>query len=122
MNSTKLDMRDIISTGFDYGMVIHGALSVNGNDMALCQVDSSCMTILYNSKINGFLKFITKDIPIEWILQNNKNKEAYFICPVCGRKTLVVYHRKQIVICRKCIGLTRKSICRRYEFTPYSEQ
>ena len=122
MNSIKIDMRNIISTGFDFGMVMHGALSINGNEIALCQFDSKCMTILYNCKVNRLLKYIAKDIHIEWMLQNNKNNEVHFICPVCGRKTLVLYHKGQIIICRKCMGLTCKSICRQYEFTPYSEQ
>lgn len=122
MFNSKIDIRNIIESGFQYGMIMQGVLSVNGNDKALCIINSETMTLLYQHKKDGFLKYIKQIIPLNWASRSYGSKDAHFRCPWCGKKTLVLYHRRQSLLCRECRALTRQSICHQYEFLPYDMQ
>ena len=118
IDTLKIDMRDIISKKYQYGKKIHGALAFNGHELASCKLNLKHMDLTYSVKIDGFLKFISQEVPILWQSYRFGSKDAYFICPVCWRKTLVLYHRKTVLTCRQCCELKHKLQCAPYEFVP----
>lgn len=122
MTNNKIDIRHFIEKGYQYGMIMEGTFSVNGNDKAMCVINSDFITMTYHHKKDGFLKYMKQEIPLEWESRNYGSKDAFFRCPCCGKKTLVLYHRGTSLLCRGCRMLTRQSICKQYEFSPSNGQ
>ena len=117
---TKIDLRNMVSKEYQYGMTMNGRLSVDGNEKAVCVLDSQNMTLTYRCKVSGLWKYMTQTIPIEWNTRHYGSKESSFICPCCERKTLVLYHKGSSFACRKCSHLTMKSKQAQYEFVPFN--
>jgi hypothetical protein len=116
----KIDLRSFVDKEYQYGMTMNGRLSVDGNEKAVCVLDSHCMALTYRSKVGGLWRYITQEIPIEWNTRHYGSKESSFICPCCERKTLVLYHKGISLACRKCSNLTSKSKQARYEFVSFN--
>lgn len=118
----KIDMRDIISKAYQHGMNMHGRLAFNGHELALCELNSEYMALMYRHKIGGIWKFISQEVPIEWQSRQYGSKDSHFLCPLCGKRTLVLYHRKTALTCRQCCELKHKLKCDKYEFMPNTGQ
>ena len=116
MINKKIDIRNIINTGYQFGKSMQGTLSINGNDKAFCTIKSGSIDMIFIHKVNGLLKYAKQVIPLEWESRNDERKNVHFFCPQCGRKTQVLYHRKESFRCRKCSVLTRQSLIQQYEF------
>ena len=117
----KIDIRNFINEGFRFGMILDGALSVDGNDIASFKINSNYMTILSRHKTDGFLRYVKREIPLAWESRSYGNKDVHFVCPCCGKKTLVLYEIRKSMLCRKCRMLTHKSVCSQYELVPFNE-
>jgi len=116
MINKKIDIRNIINTGFQFGKSMQGTLSIHGNDKAFCIIKSDSIHMMCIHKVNGFLKYAKQVILLEWESRSQGSKEAHFVCPQCGKKTLVLYHKRESLRCRRCSALTRQSLCQYYEF------
>ena len=120
MINKKIDIRSIISTGHQFGKSMQGTLSINGNDKIFCTLKSGSVSMMFIHQVCGFLKYVKQVVPLERESQNHGSNGAHFVCPCCGRKTLVLYHRKKSFRCRKCSALTRQSLIQQYEFLPFN--
>lgn len=122
MTITKIDIRDFIKNGYEFDTLIEGSLFLNGRDRALCTIDSEFMTIMHRCRKNYVHKYVKQEIKIGWGLKDYGSNDAHFFCPICRRKTLVLYRKRYSFLCRKCRALTQQSICKNYEFSLHKKQ
>jgi len=118
IGTLKIDMRDILSKGYQYGMKMHGTLAFNGHEHALCEFNPDYMGLVSRRKVGGLWKYVNQEVTIDWQSRQYGSKDSYFLCPVCGKRTMVLYHRGTSLICRKCCALTQKLKCAPYDFMP----
>lgn len=116
----KIDMRDLHSHGFGHDKALYGTLSIDGDDKAICIITASAMNVMYRFNINGRWKYLKQKITLNWTFQADNSRNAYFICPECGKRTLVLHHHGKSFACRKCSKLTIKTNCSQYKFIPYA--
>lgn len=119
-DTIKIDMRDILSHGFDCGMAMDGTLFFHGEDKAICILNNKSMSLMYRAKIRGLWRYVKQTISLDWLSPDDENRDAYFICPECGKRTLVLHQQEASLACRKCSQLTYDSICSQYKFVPYA--
>lgn len=119
MINKKIDIRNIINTDHQVSKSTQGTLSINGNDKIFCIIKSGSISMMFIHKVNGLLKYAKQVILLEWESRSQGNKDAHFVCPQCGKKTLVLYHKRESLRCRKCSALTRQSLCQYYEFCSF---
>ena len=117
---SRIDLRNFMDKEYQYGMSMNGRLSVDGNEKAVCVLDSERMTLTYRCKVSGLWKYMTREVSIYWNSQHYGSKESFFVCPACGRRTLVLYHKGISLTCRKCSNLTTKSNQAQYEFVSFN--
>lgn len=109
VETMKMDIRDLIVSGFQYGMSMDGTLSVTEDDMSIFQINTQGMTLMYPCEINGAWKYIKQTIAIDWQSPSYGNKDCHFICPLCGKRGMTLYHIGTNLICRRCYGLSDQS-------------
>ena len=119
---TKIHIHDFIKNGYEFDTLMEGSLLLNGRDKALCAIDSESTTIMHRCKKDRVHKYVKQEINIEWGLKDYCSKDAFFICPKCGKKALTLYSKRHFFLCRKCSVLTRQSIYRDYEFSLHKKQ
>ena len=118
MNMMKIDIGKMTDKGYRPGQTMAGILSFNGNDMAVCVLNSKCMSLFYQQQNGFFSKYVNKEIPIVRLPHNDESESAYFLCK-CGKKTRGLYHKKASLVCRKCSNLTSRTKYAQYEFIPF---
>lgn len=116
MNLLTLDMRHLVANGYQFGMTMEGVLSIDGKDKSICIITPDCMTLRYRCKINGILKYVKQEIPVDWLSTYYGSKEGYFICPKCGKRMLVLYQKQNSFSCRKCSDLSYETKLNQYQF------
>ena len=121
MKMMKIDMRNIVSEEYQHSKKISGILAFDGHHIVECELNHDFMTLVYPRQINGLFSFIAQYVPIDSLPQQDGTESAYFLCPACGKRTLVLYHQDMSLLCRKCSNLTEKSEYSLYGFTKNKE-
>ena len=105
----NIDMRDLTAKGFKYGTSMSGKLSVNDTDISAVMINSDYMTLRYQCMTDGGWEKVKQEINLDWVDCRYGSKRAYFLCPECGERTLVLYNRGKYFYCRKCNKLAYRS-------------
>ena len=100
---TWVDMRDLIAQDFQYGMTMDGILHHYMRDCtAVFLINSDYMSLIYCCETDDFCDFVKQKISIDWLYRKYGNMRAYFLCPECGNRVMVLYNTGVSFMCRRC--------------------
>lgn len=101
--TVKIDMKDLMAQGFQYGMHMEGKLFCDYGEVALYAINADSLTVTYADKTSKGWGFVKKVIPVDWQSPSYGKKGAHFICPVCKEKAMTLYNDDVVsLICGKC--------------------
>jgi len=99
----KVDIRELVSKKFQYGMTMVGVLEPNIKDStAVYIVNSDYMSLIYRCQTDDFTGYMKQKIFLDWQSIEYGNTNVHFICQECGKRTLVLYNSGISFMCRKC--------------------
>ena len=108
MDTRKINMKDLIASHFQYGMTMEGIVSVNEGDWIQYMVNPLCLTLIYNCKLGSSRELLKQQISLAWLSRHYGSKRVYLLCPVCGKRCMILYNSVAAYVCRECDKLANK--------------
>jgi len=104
-----IDMVELLSQHFQYGMTIDGVLlhGVEDNVVAIYIINHDYMSLIYKCETGDFSGYVKQKVSLDWLSSQYGDKKADFICPDCGNRAMILYSSGISFMCRKCIQADR---------------
>ena len=102
MKMKRIEMKDLIARGFQYGMTMDGVLSVRENEEFVYSINPHCMNLMFDCDFGSHHEFVRQQISLDWQYRDYGCKKVSFICPACGKRTKVLCNSVVAYVCREC--------------------
>ena len=64
MKMKKLNMKNILTQGFQYGMTMGGVLSVREDEFVVYTINPNCMTLMFDCAFGTHREFVKQQISL----------------------------------------------------------
>lgn len=104
MMSKKLFLKKFVSRHFQYGMTMEGVLypAEDLKTKMLYTIDPNHLTLLFGIKLDDYDELVKQKISLDWPSRHYGSKRVHFLCPVCGKKVMVLHNSVAAYVCREC--------------------
>ena len=99
----KIDLKNLISQHFQYGMNMEGILLHPTRDDAVVYIiNPDYISLIYRCKKGNCCGYMKQKISLYWDSRQYGNTNVHFICPECGKKAMVLCDNATAFMCKKC--------------------
>ena len=104
----KIHMKNLIAKHFQFGMTMDGGLPVNEKSHVVFSINPIRLTLMFDCKFRIHWEHVKQEILLDWLSPHYGSKQVYFLCPVCGKRVLILYNSVRAYVCWKCDKLANK--------------